>query len=423
MADYMIKGETLTGIADALRSGLGDIGSIKGDELEERVLEVVALIGTGGSGDDLSEVNAVLDEINGEMIGAKTVTFMVEGLVYATKLVAPGDTASKPNNPKTYYTDAEVFTFAGWSLEDDGTVDADALKNVTEDRTVYAVFTASPRYYTVKFYDDDGTFFKSESIAYGKSSTYTVEKKGALFQNWNPAPVNITGDLDCYAVWEYVAFTNDDWATIKEVAQTHNSAAVYSLGDERELTLNYADGTTETVLLEVGEFEPGVELVDGEGNVTGTAGMTVRLKTPLAAALSYMGGDWALNNGATICYPESAVCAYLLDTVLPALPAELRAVLSVARREYEYYAGLSGVKTSTADLRLWLLTDVEARAMSSADRTKSVYGTETPVSWDLATLTSLGNIEFVSASGSITSYLTKDDMNSANHNIVFEFYL
>ena len=52
MADkiYTIKESTLTGMANALRSGLGDIGPIKGDELEARTLEVVGMIGSGGGG-------------------------------------------------------------------------------------------------------------------------------------------------------------------------------------------------------------------------------------------------------------------------------------------------------------------------------------------------------------------------------------
>lgn len=380
--------------------------------------------GAAAGGSDLSEVNARLDAINGEIVSGKTVTFMVEGKVYAVVEVAPGDTAKAPANPTKASTVAEEFMFQGWSREDDGTVDSDALANITEDRTVYAVFAASPRYYTVTFYDDDGTKLKSESVVYGGSSTYTPEKKGALFQNWNPAPVNVASDLACYAVWEYVAFTNDDWATIAEVAQTHNAEAVYSVGDERELTLTYDNGKTETVLLEVGEFNPGVELVDSDGNVIGTAGMTIRLKTALATALSYMGGDWAFNTGATLCYPESAVCAYLRDTILPALPEDLRAVLSAARREHDYYAGLSGVKTSTADLHLWLLTKAEVSSMSTADRTKSVYGTSTPVAWDLASISkSVFSVEYVTKNGAITSYNGKDDMNPSAHNIVFEFYL
>ena len=380
--------------------------------------------GAAAGGGDLSEVNARLDVINGEVVSGKTVTFMVEGQVYATVEVAPGDTAKSPVNPKKDSTAAEVFTFKGWSRADDGTVDSDALQNVTEDRTVYAVFAASPRYYTVTFYDDDGTKLKSESVVYGGSSTYTPEKKGALFQNWNPAPVNVASDLACYAVWEYVAFTNDDWATIAEVAQSHNAEAVYSVGDERELTLTYDNGKTETVLLEVGEFEPGVDLVDSEGNVTGTAGMTIRLKTPLSTALSYMGGDWSANEGKpTLCYPESAVCAYLRNTVFGALPVELRRVLSRARREYDYYA-ITSIKTSTADLHLWLLTKAEVSSMSTADRTKSVYGTSTPVAWDLASISkSVFAVEYVTKNGAITSYSGKDDMNPSAHNIVFEFYL
>ena len=383
--------------------------------------------GAAAGGSDLSEVNARLDAINGEMIGANTVTFVVDGKVYATVKVAPGDTAKAPANPTKASTAAEEFMFQGWSREDDGTVDSDALQNVTEDRIVYAVFAASPRYYTVTFYDDDGTKLKSESVVYGGSSTYTPEKKGALFQNWNPAPVNVSSDLDCYAVWEYVAFTNDDWATIKAVAQTHSAADHYAKGDTRELTLTYSDGSTETALLEVAEFNPGVELVDDDGNVAGTAGMTIRLKTALATPQPFLAESWS--KGDEVSYLASRVFHYLHYTVIPAMPAELRAVLSAARQEYDYSTGTAyTTKTRTGDAKLWILTKDQANSMGRANLHKTVYGSETPVCWHLRTIVNAygfpcGVIAGENVEAFVNDMLLDEEGAKTPDHIIFEFYL
>ena len=44
MEKVEFKKETITGIANALRAGLGDIGPIKGDELDDRALELVEMM-------------------------------------------------------------------------------------------------------------------------------------------------------------------------------------------------------------------------------------------------------------------------------------------------------------------------------------------------------------------------------------------
>lgn len=409
-------------IADAIRAKTGSTDKMAPASFPDEIGAISA-----GSG-DVSGVNAALDAINGELIGAKTVTFMVEGKVYATRQVAPGDTSGKPSNPTKASSVAEDFSFAGWSLEDDGTVDSAALRNVTEDRTVYAVFTATPRQYTVRFFDDDGTALHSEKVEYGKSSTYTATKKGALFQSWDPAPVGITGDLDCYAVWHYVTFANDDWATIKTVAQTHNAGTVYSQGDERELVLNYADGTTETALLEVDEFNPGVGLVDAAGNDIGTAGMTIRLKTALATPQPFLAASWTA--GQEVSYLASPIYAYLHDTVIPAMPAELQAVLSAAWHEYDASTGKNySTETREGTAKLWILTESDARSMQNAGTLdKTVYGTDTPVSWWLRDLGSYSGFPYSVLCGEnvdsfINSMATSEDGAKTPYHIVFEFYL
>lgn len=103
------------------------------------------------SGDgDLSEVYSALDEINGEVIGETlyTVTFIgADGAELGQMSVYENHDCENPvsagvfGKPTKESTKYIGYTFAGWSLTDGGTASSSALKNITGDRTLYAVFT------------------------------------------------------------------------------------------------------------------------------------------------------------------------------------------------------------------------------------------------------------------------------------------
>lgn len=103
--------------------------------------------------------------------------------------------------PTRESSNTEVYTFAGWSLSKNGTVDANALKNVTANRYVYAVYTASTRYYTISYYDVD-TLLKTKQLVYGAMPDYEPEKIGYAFIGWEPALTKVVGDAVYYAQWQ-----------------------------------------------------------------------------------------------------------------------------------------------------------------------------------------------------------------------------
>jgi hypothetical protein len=76
------------------------------------------------------------------------------------------------------------------------------LKNITEDKTVYAVFTATLRKYTITWLDEDGTELPGQKQwEYGTVPSYTPTKEGYGFEGWTPTPVRVTGDASYTAVW------------------------------------------------------------------------------------------------------------------------------------------------------------------------------------------------------------------------------
>ncbi len=121
-------------------------------------------------------------------------------------------TAATPTKASTaQYT----YTFAGWSRTIGGEVDPDAMKNITADRSLYAVFTVTVRTYTVRFYNGS-TLLQTVSVPYGVDATYTgdnpVDAAGRAFKAWSPEPNNITSDTDCYATFMSSEDVGKAWA-------------------------------------------------------------------------------------------------------------------------------------------------------------------------------------------------------------------
>lgn len=192
MADYLIKDTTLTGIADAIRAKTGSADAIMVSDMASRI----AGISGGGSG--------------GSVAGVHYVTFMSEdGTTELYKrAVADGDDCADPvdrgliNAPTKESTVQHDYSFVGWATTPNGAWDENALKAVTADKTVYAVFAATARYYTITYYDDDGTtVLATESLAYGSTPSYMPTKAGYAFVAWTPAVTTVIGDKSYTATW------------------------------------------------------------------------------------------------------------------------------------------------------------------------------------------------------------------------------
>jgi hypothetical protein len=158
----------------------------------------LAISGMGGS------IGVVDDRI-------KYVTFMNGTTELFRYPIMAGDDCPDPitqghiSTPTKESTAQYDYTFSGWSLTDGGSANSDALTNVTEDKKVYVAFSSAVRYYTVTYYDEDGTtVLKTESLAYGTVPNYKPIKEGVAFGNWTPTPVPVTGDASYTAVWSSV---------------------------------------------------------------------------------------------------------------------------------------------------------------------------------------------------------------------------
>lgn len=237
MANVLIDENILIGWADQIREKTGSSEKMRPSVL----LEKTESLGSGGGSSDL----------------VKYVTFMSEdGTEKLYKMpVLSGDDCKDPvthgdiDAPTKESTTTETFTHSGWSLEIGGEADSTALSDVTANRVVYAAFASSVRYYTVSYYDEDGTtLLKTVKVTYGAdASNYKPEKSGYEFTGWNPNVSNVTSDINTVAMWEESKKLNDySWADIAAFSADGTASTRFAIGDTKEI--NYYNASNKLVI-------------------------------------------------------------------------------------------------------------------------------------------------------------------------------
>ena len=121
-----------------------------------------------------------------------------------TAAVNGGEDAVYGGTTPTKASDAQyIYAFAGWSRTPGGSADPTALKNITADRSVYAVYNKTLRTYTVKWYNGSTLLETDSNVPYGTVPTYNGSEPAYTgdgdpteykFNGWSPAIGAITGD-------------------------------------------------------------------------------------------------------------------------------------------------------------------------------------------------------------------------------------
>jgi hypothetical protein len=213
---------------------------------ETKSLIKAALIEKGQAVSDTDTFRSYADKVlaietgGGSVEGVHYVTFMSQdGTTELYKRpVADGDDCADPvtrgyiSTPTKESTAQYSYTHNGWATAPNGSANSNALKAVTEDKTVYAAFKATVRSYTVTYYDSDGaTVLKTESLAYGTTPSYAPTKTGYQFDGWTPAVAAVTGNASYTAQWTEVSET---------ITGTFTSGATWELvvtGQTAKMTL------------------------------------------------------------------------------------------------------------------------------------------------------------------------------------------
>lgn len=331
--------------------------------------------GTYTAPEGVDGYNPVVVNVAGSSADLRYVTFMNhDGTVeYGKKAVAVGDDCADPIARGIFATptresDAQYnYTFYGWATTPNGGADANWNKAIMEDKTVYANFTSTVRYYTITYYDSDGTtVLKTESLAYGSipSASYVPEKDGYAFTEWVPALSTVTAETSYVAQWqEALDFAYASWEKIAEKSADGTASTLWNVGDTKDITCINASGATQTMTVQIIGFNHD-NLADG----TGKAGITFAclsddLPTCVHGTVSTMGGS---------PYSQTNMNKQLKGDIKNSLPAELQAVLKTVTKTIDRYnnVGSSGHKNpGYLDTELFLFSMAEIGLLTSATGT------------------------------------------------------
>lgn len=243
-----------------------------------------------------------------------------------TETVLDGGNGTYSGQPTRAQTAQYTYTFAGWSTQMNATsAEANATKNVTADRSVYAAYTATVRTYTVYFYNGSTLLQTVNNVPYGGSATYTgttpVDPSGQslAFKGWSPQPTNIVGNTSCYAQFQSpveVAEITDSWGTIIANIDNGTYATEYKVGNYKPLDL----GTEGTINMQIVAIDKD-ELADGSGYAPLTfIGMellaTSHRMNPVRVANTE--GTGTLGG-----WEKCEMRAYLKNTIKPLIPSNV----------------------------------------------------------------------------------------------------
>lgn len=306
----------------------------------------------------------------GSVEGVHYVTFMDEtgSAELYKRPVADGDDCADPverllmDEPTKESTAQYVYDHNGWATTAGGAADSNALKAVTEDKTVYAAFAESLRYYTITYMDSDGTtLLKTESLAYGSTPNYEAEKSGYGFNGWTPSLATVTGDASYTASWVFdVTFANGSWEDIAAVCESGKASETFSIGDTKTVSFLDLNGNQVSATARIIGFNHD-NLTDG----TGKAAMSILLYPGAFAATAVQGTSKTNYDGG---WASCGLRTVLNDTIFSGLPESLQNVIkSVTKESTVYVNGTDTTGIVVSEDKLWLLSHGEYGVTSSTN--------------------------------------------------------
>lgn len=308
MAEYVVMPkEDYEAACNSIRGKTGKTDLIKSGNLSAEIDSIE----TGGGGGE-------------KPFDCRSVTFVYGDKSYV-RSVADGDTCADPvsrgliSAPTKESTAQYNYTFYGWGASDGGAADANILKNITSDKTVYAIFTATVRYYTITYYDSDGTtVLNTESLAYGTMPSYAPKKDGYMFSGFDREITVVTGDASYIAQFiEGVDFATSTWASIAKVCEDGLAEQCFSLGDTR--TINIGGKNIEFMIVGFNHDD----LADGSGK----AGISVLAKDTTSTSTV-----WVSAYSTVPIYSGSKIPS-ALSTLYDSLDSELKNVIKTVNKK------------------------------------------------------------------------------------------
>ncbi len=118
-----------------------------------------------------------------------------DGTLLKEEEVLYGQDAHPPTLVKKEADHTWHYLFEGWNAE---------YHNITENKSIHAVFTPVYNEYTIRFFDEDAGGLKEEkNYHYGEQILYPALKKKGYTLCWSETPELAKEDKEIYAHWEF----------------------------------------------------------------------------------------------------------------------------------------------------------------------------------------------------------------------------
>lgn len=298
--------------------------------------------------------------IRNEIFTYHTVEFIgADGSLLCKKPVFPGDDCKDPVTEKEIETptkDSDIqydYDYSGWSLTPNGSVDTDALKNITTNRTVYAAFTGTTKQYTITYLDSDGvTVLGSDILPYGATSPiFKPTKEGYYCSEYIPEFVPVAGDASYIVVWsETISFADATWEEIAQVCASGKAKAMFNIGDTKTVT-SLKQGVLPNFTVEIVGFDHD-DLADGSGK----ASISV-VTTTVVEPTNYLHYMFHGNNNLEGGWGECHLRTYLNSGALyQCMPEDLLSVVKTVNKKHtKYQRYVSNYSLYDSADKFWLL--------------------------------------------------------------------
>ena len=364
--------------------------------------------------------------------------------IIATETVIDGGDGTRVNNTSRASTAQYDYTPNGWSLTPNGSANASALTNMTSNRTVYAAYTSTTRNYTATFVrasdDGGGTLYIQTNVPYGTTPSYSgstpTTTKGTAteypFIGWSPALASITGNTTYTAQFQSpkeIKEITDSWDTVFAALDDGSYANKYKVGNYKTIDLGTeGSGNLYFVAKDTDECANG----SGMAPISCVVGFALRNSRRMNPAYAANTEGTGTLGG----WDKSEMKQYLLNTIMPLIPAEIRSRIVPVKKYTKIRRASDETEVYNVETieTCYLLSHRELFADGGYETMGPVYGTffsdsesrrmfkpgstNSNIYWSRTALTTR-SYRVVSTSGMTTS----DDAEKSYVGIVFGFCL
>ena len=316
--------------------------------------------------EEIDTITAAFPELTlsyGEIVTSYTVTFKSNGSVLKLKdgsdavfTVRYGGTVVNPvatglaDTPTKDPTVGETFTYTGWDT---------ALSGIVTDAVINAVFAASTRYYTVRYWYDEAesSLLQTSTVpAYGSCSWEGGEltrSDGAVWMGWDDVTSNVQEDLDVHALfvtpvlpdsvpseYDYLYSSDPDDNSAYTASEFYGilyygrERDYFSKGDLIKLVCSTSNFADTAIILELRSYKHFMSAERPE-----------EFAGPYFGMIGLMNATRQMNSTNTNVggFPAMTMLTFLNDVVLPGLPQFFRTMI-------EKIVVLSSAGNTTADI-------------------------------------------------------------------------